>query len=158
MSIQLKNVNFGVSRANATGSSGVGYTLIDSLGNVISSRTTIGVYQIVPNSGIYAANITIPDNFNGQILWDTANFFSKTYRAIEHYNTEEKIDDIWQAISSITGSLTFIRDMTAGRWKIENNQMKFYKEDNMTLIAVYDLYDQNGLPSSEIVVERSKVS
>ena len=157
---QLRNVNFGVTHANATGSLGVGYTLFDSAGAITQARTTTGVYQISSGSGIYAANISFPDGFNGQILWDTASVFSKTYRAIEHYNVEEndpKVSEIHAMVSSITGSIQLLRDMTTGRWIIENNQMKFYKEDNVTLVATFDLYDDNGVPSMDPVFERVKV-
>lgn len=55
---QLRNVNFGRTRANATGSTGVGYTIMDVSGSVVSPRTTIGVYQLESGSGIYAAYVT----------------------------------------------------------------------------------------------------
>ena len=44
---QLRNVNFGKSKANATGTLGVGYTVYDATGTIVTSRTTSGVYQIL---------------------------------------------------------------------------------------------------------------
>lgn len=157
---QVRNVNFGWTRGYATGSSGVGYTLLDSNGNIIQQRTTDGVYESVEGSGIYAANMLVPEGFRGQIIWDTGSHFTKKYFATEQYNVEEndpRVGETWQMVSSITGSVQFIRDMTAGRWKIEGNQMKFYAEDNVTLIAAFNLYDNNGTPSIDAVFERVKV-
>lgn len=158
--LQVRNVNFGSRKSNATGSLGVGYTLVDNSGAEAQSRTTVGVYQILSGSGLYAANILFPDDFNGQVLWDTGVAFSKTYYAIEQYNVEEndpKVADTWQMVTTITGSIKLLRDMTAGRWIIENDQMKFYAEDNTTLVATFDLFDDVGSPTMDSVFERVKV-
>jgi len=157
---QLRNVNFGSNKANATGSLGVGYTLLDYAGSTVQARTTAGVYQLLSGSGIYAAYISFPDGFRGQVMWDTGTAFSKTYYAAEQYNVEEndpRVAQTHQMMMSVTGSIQFLRDMTAGRWIIENNQMKFYAEDNATLVAVFDLYDSAGVPSMDTVFERVKV-
>jgi hypothetical protein len=47
--------------------------------------------------------------------------------------------------------------MQFGRWKIINKQMIFYKADNITEIARFDLFDDSGNPSAEAVFERVKV-
>jgi hypothetical protein len=157
----LQNVNFGRNRANLTGSTGVGYVVLDVAGAVISPRTTVGVYQIA--SGVYAANVTYPDRFNGQILWDcpaTASLSASF--ATEEQNVEAndpRVSDTWQMVNTITGSIQFLRDMTAGRWKIDpgTNIMSFYAEDNTTLVAQFDLFDDLGNPSSDAVFERVKL-
>jgi hypothetical protein len=157
---QLRNVNFGSRKANATGSLGVGYTLLDETGVVEQIRTTTGVYQLTSGSGMYAAYISFPSDFRGQILWDTGTAFNKVYYATEQYNVEEndpKIAETLAMVSSITGSIQLLRDMTAGRWIIENNQMKFYKEDNVTLVATFDLYDDTNVPTMDSVFERVKI-
>ena len=157
----LQNVNFGRNRANMTGSTGVGYTVLDVAGAVVLPRTTAGVYQTAP--GVYAANVTYPDRFNGQILWDcpvTASLSASF--ATEEQNVEAndpRVSDTWQMVNVITGSVKLIRDMTAGRWKIDlsTNVMSFYAEDNTTLVAQFDLFDDLGAPSSDAVFERVKV-
>lgn len=148
---QLKSANFGKSKLNATGSSGVGYTLIDRYGEIIAARRTNGVYQVAP--GIYSVYTSIPDNFVGQILWDTGSYFSEVHYASEEINVSPAQD----AISSLSTDVAYIRAMTAGRWKIINNQMIFFNEDNITEIARFDLKDEEGNPSSEAVFERIKV-
>ncbi len=59
-------------------------------------------------------------------------------------------------LSESSVGLTFLEDMIGGKWLIENNQMKFYKDDNSTLVATFDLYDQNGNPAMESVYERER--
>ena len=44
-----------------------------------------------------------------------------------------------------------------GKWINLANQMIFYKEDNATEIARYNLTDENGSPSTTSVFERTKV-
>lgn len=174
---QLRICNFGRSKLNATGSSGVGYQLINNDGTVTVARTTNGVYQTAP--GIYSAYITFPNEFRGQILWDTGAIFPETYYASEQHNTEENLPDaIYDKLTaidskveniglSVTGSINdkldliadkvqFAVDMTAGRWKIENDQMIFYKEDNVTEVARFDLFDDQGNRSMDAVFDRRR--
>jgi hypothetical protein len=49
----------------------VGYTLKDFGDAVVAARTTAGVAEPEPGSGIYRAMVTFPDGFAGRIVWDT---------------------------------------------------------------------------------------
>lgn len=53
--------------------------------------------------------------------------------------------------------LEFVRQIEGGRWRIINNQMIFYEDDNVTEIARFNLFDQGGSPSSTDVFERRRV-
>jgi hypothetical protein len=162
----LQNANFGAKRANQTGSLGVGYTVLDTVGAVVSPRTTVGVYQTA--SGVYAANVTYPDRFNGQILWDCPSFtgsmgfvLSQSF-ATEQQNVEEndpRVSDTWQMVNSITGSIAVLRDISVGRWRIDKvaNQMIFYREDNVTVVATFNLFDDASAPAFDGVFERRLV-
>jgi len=153
----LKNVDFGRSRADATGSNGIGYTVLDYAGNIVVPRTTSSIYQTAP--GIYASDITFPDRFNGQVLWDTGTAFTAVSYATEQYNVEEndpRVSDTWNMVSSMTGSIKALYDMSYGRWKIVNNQMLFYAPDNVTLVATFNLFDDSGTPSMDAVFERQR--
>lgn len=158
----LQNVNFGMSKKDATGLLGVGYTLLSTDGTVSVARTTTGVYQTAP--GIYAANVSFPDNFKGQILWDTGTHFPITYYATQEYNGSAavtidttKIDEIHTAVMSMSGTLNSVYDIQFGRWKIVSNQMIFYKDDNTTEVARFNLFDDAGNPTMDAVFERTKV-
>lgn len=157
---QLKNCNFGLNRSNATGSSGVGYTLFDVSGSIASPRTTTGVYQITSGSGIYSAYVTFPDDFRGQIIWDTGVAFPTASYATEQYNVEEnnpRVDDTKRAVDRIEQQVQDVWQVSFGRWKIVSNQMVFYKDDNVTEIARFDLFDDAGTPTMDAVFERTKV-
>jgi hypothetical protein len=218
---QVRNCNFGRLKANATGSSGVGFTLLDTTGSIVLSRTTSGVYQTAP--GIYGAYIEFPDDFRGQILWDTGAAFATTFYATEAYNVEEndpKVADIFSQVLLVSSSIdllatelnvvsgnvdsasasaaqaavnsyaTYVKtldisgsleglkadvfalagevqtvkslsqdlyDIQFGRWKIIGNQMIFYKADNVTEVARFNLFDDLGAPTMDSVFERVKV-
>ena len=51
------------------------------------------------------------------------------------------------------------QSIESGRWKISGTQMIFYKEDNITEIMRFNLYDQSGNLTSDIskVYERKRV-
>lgn len=168
---QLRNCNFGRRRSNATGSSGVGYEVFDYTGSSVVPRTTSGVYQTAP--GIYAAYVTFPDNFRGSIVWDTGTAFATASYATEQYNVEEndpRIDSIHSAsvyvsssmptvlssLSYVSGVVGSLYDIQYGRWHIVGNQMVFYKDDNVTEVARFDLFDSVGSPTMDAVFERVK--
>ena len=173
----LFNVDFGSSKANATGSSGVGYTILDITGSIVEPRTTVGVTQVAP--GIYSAAPHFPHSDPSyQILWDTGTAFPKTYYASETVNNLKQFFELTASISAVNDAVSMaatvlsgarddltqlkidvalIRDFTAGRWKMSNNQMIFYKEDNLTEIARFNLFDDGGNPSMESVFERKKI-
>jgi len=60
-------------------------------------------------------------------------------------------------IVSLETLIAFISDIEGGRWKIENNQMIFYKDDNVTEVARFNLYDEAGDPAETDVFERERV-
>lgn len=153
---QLRNVNFGKSLADRVGS--VGYTLIDSTGAITSARTTTGVFQTVSGSGLYATNITFPDGFRGQVVWDSGGG-SPSY-ATEQFNIEENnpsVDDIKTIVTNTAARVEQLYDIQYGRWKIVNNTMVFYKEDNVTVVATFNLFDENDNPTMDAVFDRRRV-
>ena len=159
---QLRNCNLGRNRANATGSTGVGYTILDEVGGIVLPRTTSGVYQIMSGSGLYAAYIGFPDNFRGQVVWDTGTAFLTASYAIEQYNVEEnepKVAETWQMVNEMTGSVQGLFDVAFGRWRLDpiTNQMVIYRDDNSTVVATFNLLDNNGTPTYDCVFERQLV-
>ena len=57
----------------------------------------------------------------------------------------------------ITTDVSFIKSIEGGRWKIVSDQMVFYKDDNVTEVARFDLFDETGNPSMDAVFERKRV-
>lgn len=68
MILSTKAVNFGTSK---TGLATVGYRLLNNDGVEQLARTTTGVVETLTGTGIYQAEISFPENWNGTILWDT---------------------------------------------------------------------------------------
>ena len=139
MSITLtKSVNFGSGNGSLAT---VGYRLLDTKGTLSGSRITAGVGEILAGSGIYSASVYFATNFSGSILWDTGAS-SPEYATEEYHSVEEQI--------------SFIKSIEGGRWKIDTstNQMIFYKDDNTTKVATFDLKDSDGSASSSSVFER----
>jgi len=59
-------------------------------------------------------------------------------------------------LQDIQLDLSFLKDIEGGRWKIVNNQMIFYKADNETEVARFNLFNKAGEPSEESVLERRR--
>lgn len=155
----VKTVNFGKMRSNLDS---VGYTLFDNTGVEIVPRSALGVYEVGIETGVYAAPIAFPDSFSGSILWDTGQG-TKTVYATEEQNFTDSpaalAGDINIIKASLDTDLTFVKDMLGGQWKIDdaNYQMIFYKDDNVTEVARFDLSDNKGTPSFLSVFLRKRV-
>jgi len=53
--------------------------------------------------------------------------------------------------------IDYLYNIEGGKWKIEANQMIFYKSDNLTEVARFNLKDSTGNPAMSNVYERSRV-
>lgn len=139
MSVSIvRTVNFGRSKRDLAT---VGFTVVRANGAIEAPRTTRGVYQVLPGSGIYAVNVTVPDSFSGTIAWDTGDDPSPSY-AVEEFDVATRV--------------SFVKDVEEGRWKIlpESNEMVFYKPDNTTELMRFELRDDNNSPSISTVFTR----
>lgn len=59
-------------------------------------------------------------------------------------------------VGQVTEDLTFLKDIEGGKWKIVDNQMIFYKSDNTTEVARFNLLDANGNPTMTSILERER--
>ena len=72
-------------------------------------------------------------------------------------------DAVWDELAaghvipeSFGDLVAFIRNIEGGKWRIVGNQMIFYKADNATEVARFNLYNAAGTPSMTEVFERSR--
>ena len=136
---------------------------------MVNATRTFGMFRITNKSGISQFNM----HCSYAVLWidDTCTegsiYLAGTGKIMENnangadvfYDDLESPDDmtnrIWAHDSAmdICSDLAFIKKIEGGRWRIVNNQMIFYDEDNITEIARFNLlYDENQNP-----VERVRV-
>lgn len=151
----LKTALFGKAKTGMTGL--VGYTIYGSDGTISQVRTTTGVFELIAGQGTYASEITFADDFNGVIVWDvTMTESGIQVFASEEYNSETSAT---VALEAVAEDITFIKDIEGGMWQIDRDtkQMVFYKSDNITEIARFDLFDMNGSPSVDLIYKRERV-
>jgi len=61
------------------------------------------------------------------------------------------------ALGDLEERLTFLKDIEGGRWKIVANQMIFYKSDNITEVARFNLFNEAGVAAMKNLYERNRV-
>jgi len=146
---------------------------LDSIASGSTSLlTSASIVSIV--SGVWDANMASHNQPNtaGSLL------FSASAGGVPTIDYAQIADSVWNAASAThqnSGSFGFITsqlsgtletvsskirslyDMNFGRWKIVSNQMVFYKEDNVTVVATFNLFDDVGAPTMDAVFERVKV-
>jgi hypothetical protein len=93
-------------------------------------------------------------------IWDSPILPAGNYIA-EYYLKDSSLvetrltEDI--SIGYLEESINLIKNIESGKWKIINNQMIFYKEDNTTEVCRFNLFDKNGTPSMTDITERRRV-
>lgn len=132
----LQTANLGKNLGGISGS--IRYTLYNTTGTEVSASSNTGIYELGASTGIYGVELNVSTDFTGSIVWSSTQHSSVF--ATEQLKTDQKMS----------------RVIHTGRWKIDKNtkQMIFFQEDNLTVIARYNLFDRNGNASIEEVFER----
>ena len=140
------------------------------LGGITLARVIeiINGYSVVFEDGQYAVN-AVGGNSN---LADVLNLNQVSLRSFNSAGlqvvsvgsglTQEEHDKLMAtadetSLTTLLSDIAFIKNIEGGRWKIINNQMIFYKSDNSTEIARFNLYDKDGQLSEENIFERQRV-
>ena len=84
-------------------------------------------------------------------------------KAVSVYRVQAlALEQTAQEIKAKTGTINwadiqFLKDIEGGRWRVVQDQMIFYKADNETEIARFNLFDIEGKPAIEKITERRRV-
>jgi len=125
-------------------------------GSIIQFTSTAGEIEISSSctggTVLLSGAIKVTDNSSGVYLVQDSVINNETI-------SEECSDAVWEHVTgaAISANVEFVKNIEGGRWKIENNQMIFYKEDNVTVIASFNLFNQDGDPAEESVHDRQRV-
>ena len=84
---------------------------------------------------------------------------SSNYTAPNNLSVSDIANATWNHAdaTALADEIAAIKDIEYGKWKIVNNQMIFYKADNTTEIARFDLKDANGVATMVNPTERIRV-
>jgi len=136
----------------------VEYTGLLTLHNLSDTNQNVGIGlsagAIVLDNTITAGNVIISgvgilqDNSGGTTTVDTSALLSNDSIA----------EEVWQGVdgADVRNQIEYIKDVESGRWKMDGNQMIFYKADNMTEVVRFNLYNQAGAPAMENIYERER--
>ena len=107
---------------------------------------------------VYEFNQELYDNSVEEVYLVTFKCNDKDYE-FTHCETYNFIDFAKETtLLNISGNVDRLLDIEEGNWKIDKNtnQMIFYDRDGVEMLR-FNLYDENGFPSSSNVFERVKV-
>jgi len=74
-----------------------------------------------------------------------------------HEATDGLIEAAQADLDALQTDITFLKDIEGGRWRMTANQMIFYKSDNITEVARFDLKDLTGNLAMTGIFERVRV-
>lgn len=116
-------VAFGTSRTGKT----VTAAILDEDGTAKVGGYTLGtVYEL--GYGSYGIKITFTEAFSGHIKWTNTT---------DTPNTE--VYEPFVVIADYRADITNALKILKNRWKIESNQLKFYDDDDTTVLYTFDL-------------------
>lgn len=66
--------------------------------------------------------------------------------------------EVWEdaAAVQLIADVSFVKDIEGGKWEIVGNQMIFYKEDNTTEVARFDLFNASGQAAETNIMKRQR--
>ena len=99
----------------------------------------------------YLFNIVVTDKTEFLLIMDNGTTDKRGKIVLGGYP-----DDLSDKLVLIGEDIDFIKEIEGGRWKINTstNQMVFYKSDNSTVVATFNLFDSDGNASYTSVFER----
>lgn len=158
---QIVNYNVGfkvnlmfVYTENGVGVSGLNIRV--ALRDVISGKYLDFSDNMWKSVGWSQKYVVLQDKGNGlyEYIWDSWPAVKDVKVVIAEY---EVLTSDYEAndFDVLTFGLTEI--IESGRWKIENNQMKFYGPDGTTPVLIFNLFNKLGLPAEVNVVERVRI-
>jgi len=102
------------------------------------------------------SNYTTADKDYSSIISDNLII---TVKELSTIGQQQISDQVWlhNSATQLLNNVDLIKQIETGRWKIINNQMIFYKDDNTTEILRFNLYDSNGQLTEDNVYDRRKV-
>ena len=106
----------------------------------------------------------LPGSAGALLLSASAVSASIDYQVIANHVWDEQVSAHQTSgssgftLSQVSGSVGRVYDHVYGRWKIDTslNQMIIYAPDNVTVLASYNLFDQNGVPTSQSPFDKQK--
>lgn len=155
-------------------------SLIDENGNFVSGLTItyelrkssdnslVDSGTLIEEGNIYAASVTINEVGQYRIIYFTPSEYENgtedivvdtydNFRAdVSLDEIEEKIDGMITILSTMEEKIELIKQIESGRWKVYKNQMIFYNDSGVEIIR-FNLYDNQGKPTMESVMERRPV-
>jgi hypothetical protein len=148
--MSLKIVNFGAGKG---GLLTVGYTIYGVDGAVVASRSTVGVSEIGTSTGIYAADVIVPD-YDAIVLWDTGEATPRY--ATEDYqhqiqdiiNNTGRIQNIFNSIKNINEFLATLMDKLGliqkneGLVKVNQTLDALAKKESLALTDIEEAFSR----------------
>jgi hypothetical protein len=141
----LKNVqyyftaSFGTSRVGQT----VTWNMLNADATTRSSGFTIDVTAELGN-GTYGAAITFTEHFTGVVRAFMSSASLNVYNPVV-------------VLNETAANFILARKMTTNRWKIENNELKFYDDDNSQVVRTMELRKDNSPNNGDDSDERIPV-
>lgn len=87
-----------------------------------------------------------------------ASIWAYATRILTAGTKDTEIDAIKAKTDTIDWTdITFLKDIEGGRWRIIENQMIFYKSDNTTEVARFNLFNISGVASQRNIYDRQRV-
>ncbi len=145
--LALRNYNGGIKLTNKDGLESISVDL--NSGQIKLTDTITNGDIVLRGVGTLTEDYSNGANVINQLL----NTYSIANTLLESNTSGFQDGTVGKSLDDIE----IIKQIETGKWEILNNQMIFYKDDNVTEIMRFDLFDKNGNPSEVDVFKRERV-
>lgn len=133
------------------------YITNNTIGKAINDAA-VGGGSGIDETGVHTAldSYTHKDLYKANI----STLATKTdIQALNNPTVSDIVTAVWNhsKANQISSDVLFIKNIEGGKWEIVNNQMIFFKEDNITEIARFNLYDEEGVLANTNIFTRLRV-
>jgi len=134
------------------------YITNNTIGKAINDAAVGGGGGGIDEAGVHTAldSYTHKDLYKANI----STLATKTdIQALNNPTVSDIVTAVWNhsKANQISSDVLFIKNIEGGKWEIVNNQMIFFKEDNITEIARFNLYDEEGVLANTNIFTRLRV-
>jgi hypothetical protein len=137
---------------------------IDLFGQIKTNIVSVKVRVFHRESGGTEVDDLVETDMSGsagKYYYEWASDLDAGTYVVEYRITDEGSEEYYQredlAVGYLEDDLTFIKDIESGKWEIVGNSMIFYKQDGISELMRFNLFDSAGKPSMTEVFKRIRV-
>ena len=115
-----------------------------------------GLYQTTIDwvSVVAADSLIDGEEVAGVIDWGASLPGAERYTYTSFNTRDYSLHKNTNSLSLIQSDVDLVKEIQVGKWEISGSRLNLYKSDNSTLVASFNLFDKDGIPTGDAPYSR----